>query len=366
MDIGYGFWGFLADKRPEDSPDGCATYAWAIIYHLLDRDHRVYSLQPNRDQEVVGKLGREAFALFETEKRWSAYTNIDATPPQYADQLDAVIWEWRFPISYRNIGPDHPNPDLDNQLKLLETLEDSDTQLYICDFDHKLILGEEQLLKHRFKKTPIVLEPSFIPRKTILPRQTFFFPFSAPEPLVISKRQRAEYRELVYVGSRYERDEAIDTYIAPYTEKNPYKTWFYGNWRKYHHQFLDSVRRWPNIQFHDRVDLERFEWAFGGASASPLLTKDSYAKRGFFGTRAIECMYFGGVLPIGFRNHQHIDSVLPFNLIADDRDYPLESVMHYIRSLNSDEYADKLMEVWGKVMKMHDPETNMDAILNGV
>ena len=85
MKIGYGFWGFLGDKKFNNkgeeisTPDGNAFYSWSILRALQKAGHKVYALMPDRDAPGIEKVGQNLFKTFAMEERYEAYEMYGGT-----------------------------------------------------------------------------------------------------------------------------------------------------------------------------------------------------------------------------------------------------------------------------------------------
>jgi hypothetical protein len=121
-------------------------------------------------------------------------------------------------------------------------------------------------------------------------------------------------RKISYVGSRYERDDVIDKWIKPLSDKWPQKIEFWGNWTA-EYNFAEVKAKWPNINYRDRITMKDFDKAYNGVAGCPLIAKQSYLDQGFVTARLWETLLFG-TIPIGLGNHFGIDEYLPQDLIV--------------------------------------------------
>src|SRR4030065_192501 len=150
MNIGYSFWGYLADEKYDDNgdkvstPDGNAFYSWTIITALQDAAHETFRLMPDRDEFYVGILGIDAFYMFAKEDRYRAYGNLREVNEN--TELDLVLLEWRWPIEGRNYGEGHTQPDLDIQNVILNKYAG---KIIVLDIDYKMT--EKDILDDRIK-----------------------------------------------------------------------------------------------------------------------------------------------------------------------------------------------------------------------
>ena len=334
MRLGYSFWGFMADvKLARDgselsTPDGNATYSWSIVREALRRDWTVYQMQEDRDEPAHRRLGDSIFAAFSQADRAYAYGSMIKTHGQSLPELDVLLLEWRFPIADRNCrmlpdglvllppsrsAPDFDTiqPDLFRQIELLQHYSQKKTKIVLWDLDHKLTIeGERFWLPHS------ILETSAQPRKLFRDRTRV-----EPPTIVSSLLQHHTLpsdlgRKLVYVGSRYERDDVIEEWIRPVSERWPGAVHFYGNWTR-PENLREAVRMWPRVNYCGRITTSQFWDAYGTAAACPLLAKRSYLETGFITPRIWEALLFG-TIPVGLVTHRGIDRYLPDSLVARD------------------------------------------------
>ena len=331
MRIGYSYWGFTGDYKIKDgreisTPDGNATYSWSIVWEALKRGHQVYMMQQDRDLEAFQTHGLYDFASFSQEKRFKSYLGMDKTNGVSLPELDVLLIEWRFPIPGRNTGATKDDvcyqPDLDRQTELLEHYSSKKTKVVLWDLDHKLTIDDE-----------LKWNPDAIFETSVNPRELSQERIRVEPPIVIGDVKQHKMvscdptRKLVYVGSRYERDDVIEQYIKPVSDKFPGQVEFYGNWTR--EETLREVKRmWPNITFKDRICTRDFDKAYNTAVACPLLSKRSYMQTGFITPRVWEALMFG-TIPIGFDEfcgiHNYVSNIAP-NLIAANADELIEIV----------------------------------------
>jgi hypothetical protein len=316
--IGYSFWGFLGDYKIVDgreisSPDGNATYSYSIIAELVDRGHEIFRMMPDRDSEAFMIHSDNDFASFDQHTRLKAYTSMENGFDSFP-QLDILLLEWRFPIPGRNFPINYPGvqPDLKQQTMMLEYYKNTNTKIVIFDLDHKLTLEDEK------KWCPdAIFETSWHPKEQWIQRIHTPIPcnFDAVVDAMIGVPNK--FMQLVYVGSRYERDDVIDQYIKPFSDQRPSTVYFYGNWKDYPELYKEALTRWPNICFNNRITVRDFADVYGEAVAVPLLGKRSYFESGFVVARIFESILFGSI-PFGFAEHREINREVPEYLIARD------------------------------------------------
>lgn len=332
MRIGYSYWGFLGDHKEDkegktlSTPDGNAAYGGFLIDAMQKAGHQVLLMQKDRDWACFSRRGSEDFASFSKERRFTAYLRCGRTvqgdeawavgmdlPP-----IDMLLLEWRFPIPGRNTQIDQgsPNfqPDLMRQTELIYRYRD--VPIAIWDLDQKLTPAEEEWIRGLCRGPVTVLETSVTPRRGLLPRVRVEPPVAIADLRQLPPMPPNPHRKLVYVGSRYERDDVIDEWIKPVSDRFPGEVEFFGNWTL-ERNFAEVKARWPNVRYRDRISMKDFRQAYGDACGCPLLAKRGYLETGFITPRIWEALLFG-TIPIGLASHHGIEQYLPDYLIADD------------------------------------------------
>jgi len=324
MKIGYSYWGFLGDYKedekgnPLSTPDGNAAYGCYLISAMYKAGHEVAMLQEDRDWPTFKRRGKYDFAAFSQDLRFSAYMKPLREPSGFP-KIDALLLEWRFPIPGRNTpdakGKPGYQPDLERQNELLEHYSGK-CPIIVWDLDYKITEEDEV----RLQKLGCVgiLETAVSPRKGLIPRYRVEPPVHTPDLLVRAPRPLNPNKKLVYVGSRYERDDIIDKWIKPVSDAFPQQVEFYGNWTA-EYNFAEVQAKWPNVKYCDRISMKDFDKAYGDASACPLLAKKSYLENGFITPRIWEAIIFG-TIPVGLSEHNGIYEYLPADLVARDPD----------------------------------------------
>src|SRR5262245_53401099 len=118
MRIGYSTWGFLS-AGIVDTPDGSRAYRRPFIDELVRHGADVGLVQANRD---LNEAGVDLSANY----RWD-----DGMP-----DLDAMIFEWRWPLPGRNItacGSPRHTCDLHRQTELVGHYTDAGLPTLIWD-----------------------------------------------------------------------------------------------------------------------------------------------------------------------------------------------------------------------------------------
>lgn len=317
MRFGYAFWGFLGDNKLDangselSTPDGNATYSWSIIHEVQKRGGIVYLMQEDRDFPAYKKFHRDNFLAFSTQKRYDAYMDCRLMDQSYP-VLDYLLIEWRWPIDGRNCDiagnlatfvPEKHSSDLLRQLDLIKHYKETKTKIIFWDLDHKLrVENEKQFLPDA------IFETSSKPLELHLKRTRVEPPICTEDLLQMNLVAPDPTRKLVYIGSRYERDDVIDQYIKPVSDRFPGQVEFWGKWDG------DCKERWPNISFHGRITVKDFYKVYSSAVACPLLAKRSYLESGFITPRPWEALMFG-TLPVGLYESTNISSYTDFVIV---------------------------------------------------
>lgn len=349
MRLGYSYWGFLGDRKEDEkgneisAPDGNATYSWSIIHEARKRGWQVYAMQQDRDRPAFMRTGGN-FAAFSERKRIDAYNGLLQTNGVQLPELDILLIEWRFPIRGRNCcqstwegqycfpqangvgelwdtASDGTKtllqPDLIRQHQLLRHYRTKGTKIIFWDLDHKVELHDEE-----YWKPEAIFEPSAKPKTLLIERTRTDFPFVVEDLLQFPTLSANPLRKLVYIGSRYERDEVITEWVKPASDKWPGQVEFWGNWLK----TIDQCRKlWPNVSYHDRITAKDFRRVYAEAVAVPLLGKKSFLESGLVTLRPMEALLLG-TIPIGLRSHVGIDRYVQPGLIAGDGQDMIEVV----------------------------------------
>lgn len=372
MKIGYSFWGFLGDHKIKDgkhvsAPDGNATYSWGIINELQLMGHEVLAMQQDRDAEGWKIYGEDLFSAFSQLERTEAYQcmrleSLKCNSHNGFPDLDLLLIEWRWPIPGRNyqVRSDTPayQPDLDRQTDLLNFYRKTKTKIVVWDLDHKLTELDE-----KWCNPDMILETSEKPRGLFLKRTSVGFPvdlrslrqfdFETPDPK----------KKLVYIGNRYERDDVIEEYIAPFSRKFPGEVEFWGGWTN-EPNYSECMKMWPDISYHGRITTSQFHDVYRNAVAVPLLAKRSYLETGFMSPRIWEALLFG-TLPVGLAEMQGIEEYLPDELIAIDTE-DLQKIVSELAIAPFDKRIELREEVLYRVGKKMNVRLFIDKILSVV
>lgn len=329
MNIGYFFWGHLSDKLGEiskNTPDGNAWYSSSIIEYLLKQNHTVYGMSIDRDKDDFTLFNTSIFNSFAKDERIFAYSNInwifwnkDYSSANFPN-LDILLLEWRFLIKDRNteesFGSKNWQPDLRMQNNILSFYKNTNTKIIIFDLDYKITESDEEYLSS-FKNL-CIFETAKKTKISRLKRISVEIPFWIKSQTILPSKQLLNNKNLVYIGSNYEREESINKYIIPFSNKYPFTVWFYGNWRNYPEiiERIYTELKWRDIQYHSRVGHSDFYEIYNNALFCPLLAKKEYYNNGFMTARIQECLYFGAI-PIGVSEHNSINKYLPSEFIVN-------------------------------------------------
>ena len=322
MRIGYSYWGFLGDKKYNESgdvlstPDGNAFYSWSIINKLQQLGHVVLGIMPDRDEPGFRFDGPNLFDSWCTSPRLSSYIklqhceygnlfsnircrsfSLEETLFTYWDfyhvkEFDVILHEWRMPIDGRNtlkdINSDSWQPDLFIQEALIKYCATNNVKLVIFDLDYKI--SEYRLQELLSSKNIYIFElgdkwknysysTNGRCRKVYIP-----FDFRYINQFKISDKVTDK---IVYVGNRYERDWCIDKYLVDVPGLKVYGNWLESN--------RDSISRWPGIQFGKRLQTSDMHEAYSNAATTILLAKKDYCEHSFMTARIIEAIFYGSV-----------------------------------------------------------------------
>jgi len=345
MRIGYSYWGFLGDNKIDgggaeiSAPDGNATYSWSLIWEMQRRGHTVHAMQDDRDWPGWKRWGQGNFAAFSMDKRRDAYCQLKHTfgSSEILPELDILLVEWRFPIPGRNCGASDEKgvafpvteqgilrpefqPDLWRQVEILNHYKTKNTKIIIWDLDHKVEKRDEL-----HWKPDAIFETSHSPLELSMKRTRVEPPFIISDLMQHPTLPPDPKRKLVYIGSRYERDDVITEWIGPVSKLFSGQVEFHGNWLKTH---TECVGLWPDVSYRDRCTVKNFREIYGTAGACPLLAKRSYLDSGFITPRVWEALLFG-TLPVGLSTTKGIDQYC--DLVAktpDDMKHIVEFTAH--------------------------------------
>lgn len=269
MRIGYSFWGFIGPGIT-DTPDGGRSHRTTLIDGLVQRGHEMVFLQPDRD---LTEAGTDLTGRY----RW------DAGLPD----LDALMLEWRWPISGRNTSPcGRPGHtcDLHRQTELVAHYA-AGVGIPTVVWDKDRQLPADDLLRTWPNVT--VCEPALRPTPGAV---SLLFPVAdhvldAADPAELARSPRN--LSLVYVGNQYDRDTAFDTFFAP--AATGVRHLVVGKWA--------DTDRWPRIAFGGRMPFAAVQPIHRKALATVLLLPDRYAAVGHMTQRLFEAV-LAGCLPI--------------------------------------------------------------------
>ncbi|GGL06861.1 hypothetical protein [Mangrovihabitans endophyticus] len=310
MRIGYSMWGFLGHGIV-DTPDGSRAYRRSFIDGLIAAGHAVVFLQPDRDL---------------TEARqtpWGRYR----WDPGFPD-LDAVIYEWRWPLPGRNttdcdaIGH---TCDLHRQIDLFDHYTEAGTPTLIWDLDRQLPGDDPRRLLTNVMVGEFALTPT--PGAVSLPCPVPDALLDTADPKLLASLSRP--LPLVYVGNQYDRDEAFDRYFAPAAARVPHQV--AGKWTR--------TQRWPHVRFTGRCGFTQVETLHRHALATVLLLPDRYAHAGHMTSRWFEAL-LAGCLPLTPAEIRFADAYAPRNLQVTTSEDVIDKITWIQSIAGSAEHAD--------------------------
>ena len=376
MNIGYGFWGFLGDKKFNkdkqeiSTPDGNAFYSWSII-KALEENNKVFSLMPDRDKYGFEKLSSILFKAWAMEDRLNAYEDMIRTIEdsdiekiietrklitKHLEQtkLDLVIWEWRWKIPGRNteedIGTENFQPDLVLQDLWLNYCKENKIPVIVFDLDYKLTLEDIE----KYNVYGVIELGNKWQNLEIAKHKRINIPFDFAHIHDLEIKEPEDL--LVYIGNRYERDWCIDKYIPEDVEGIV----VHGNWLESNR---DSAQVWPKIKFAKRLQTNEMYEAYSKAAVTPLLAKKEYCEQGFMTARIIEAVFYGCV-PLFIEEYQDCKKYIPEDLrpylIIHDKTEVLQAAMFF---KDHPEIRKKVIEEMREHLKFMDCKNFVEDIM---
>lgn len=356
--IGYGWHGFMADMRMKNekeysSPDGSLLHAFSIIYELQKRGIEVYQLYEDKDKHYVNLAGgKNAFSSFSQNKRYAAYSNL--RKPNHTitgsildfkmPDVDAVLLEWRMPTRYNQLTLEHPEfePDLLLQKYAIEYYHQKGVPVIGFDLDYKMTKEDDKLFD-------FVLEPGF--KRGVQHHIDI--------PYVLEDIHQFELKNpsdtVVYIGNRYDRDNAFDIFFGKDHPKLHYQV--YGNWLENNR---DSQERWPHVYFYGRIQPQEMPRAYHYSLATPLLLKEDYNQFGFMSIRLIESLLFGSIplLPA------HFYSPIEYDLFRVEDNEHMCNLLTKDRLFYEHDSRKQIRDMAIESIKQHDVKYFVDKLLS--
>lgn len=269
MRVGYSCWGFLG-PGVVDTPDGSRSYRHSFIDGLIAAGQEVILLQTNRDLIEAGLDLRHNY-------RW------DGGLPE----LDAVIFEWRWPLPGRNTTPcgtPGHTCDLHRQDQLVSHFAvELGLPTLVWDLDRQLPADDPIRSLPNVTVCEFGLSPGPGVHTLLCPVPDELLDRADPAALARARRPVP----LVYVGNQYDRDEAFDRYFAPAAARFPHRV--AGKWPR--------TGQWPEVNFTGRAPFGEVEAIHRAALATVLLLPERYAAVGHMSSRLFEAL-LAGCLPI--------------------------------------------------------------------
>jgi len=141
---------------------------------------------------------------------------------------------------------------------------------------------------------------------------------------------------LVYVGNRYDRDEAFDRYFAPAAATLPHRV--AGKW--------PQAEAWPQVSFTGRCGFAEVRQIHRVALATVLLLPERYATVGHMTSRWFEAL-LAGCLPLAPTEIHGVETYGPPQLRVRDGHDVIEKLA-WLRSIaGSGEHADLIAACLG-------------------
>ena len=296
--LGYSCWGFLGNGVV-DTPDGGRSHRWVLLQALHKSGYELRLLQPNRDRLETGQ---------DPSTGWLSFH--DGFPP-----LDALMFEYRWPIPGRNTGvsPDDPayTPDLDRQKALLEHYVPLGIPVIIWDKDQQLPLKQQGLLA---APNVHLAEPALRPTPG---RASLRFPANAAR-IAAATTKLSTYAshdrpvDLVYIGNQYGRDGTFREFIDATAGRLGVAAQIYGKWRP-----IDLVTGEPftNCQWHGRVGYSQVDQLYSHAFATVLIAPERYYDSDQYTQRLFEAAW-NGCLPFVPSRYASAARLFPQELVV--------------------------------------------------
>jgi hypothetical protein len=308
--IGYSFWGFLSGGVL-DTPDGGRSYRRPVIDALQQAGNHVVFVQANRDLSEAGV------------DLAGSYTFEDGFP-----DLDAIIYEWRWPLPGRNTtvcGSAGHTCDLHRQQQLLDhytrfrrlptIIWDQDRQLQADD--PVRTLANVRVAEYGLRPGPGGITVNCPVPDDLLDNADPQHLAGLPRPL-----------PLVYVGNQYDRDDAFDRYFAPAAARVTHRV--AGKWT--------NTGAWPHVNFTGRIGFAEVVGLHAQALATVLLMPERYRTVGAFGSRLFEAIT-QGCLPLTPAESVGADAFTPAALHVQDAADVIDKITWIERIAGTAEHA---------------------------
>lgn len=336
---GYSFWGYLGDVKYDrkgnvaSTPDGNAFYSWCIIRELQKRGYEVTQIMPDRDKKGYELMREKLFSSWLMLERESAYANArkidygiiydylktfiggNLTGKEEKQTFDIIkntiyniievvckdfgfiLHEYRMLIPGRNdfdsILDKNWQPDYLIQECIFEYCCECHKRLILFDLDYKIDSKVYRTLREN--GCPAIIfelgtkwHATYSDIKNGTEIRKVYIPFDFDNIDYFSDNRSIRNYNLVYVGNRYERDWCIDKYIPEDLDKCV----VYGNWLE---GDRDSDKRWPNINFGERLQTKHMRDVYVNSMATILLAKEEYCDFEFMTARIVEAIFYGTV-----------------------------------------------------------------------
>lgn len=322
MRMGYSFWGFLTDGVL-DTPDGGRSYRRSVIDALRNFGHHVVLVQANRD---LVEAGADLAGIYRFD---------DGLP-----DLDAIIYEWRWPLPGRNTtacGASGHTCDLHRQQQLLDHYTRRlGLPSIIWDQDRCLAADDPLRTRPNVRVAEYALQPSPGAFTVTCPVPDELL--DAADPHLLAREPRDLH--LVYVGNQYGRDDAFDHYFAPAAVRLPHRV--AGKWV--------DIDAWPRVRFTGRCRFGEVAGIHRRALATVLLLPERYRTVGHQSSRLFESV-IQGCLPLTPADTVCAGRFTPASLHVRDAG----EVVDRIRWIESIAGTDDHAALIGACLKLLDP-----------
>lgn len=322
MRIGYSCWGFLT-PGVLDTPDGSRANRRAVIDALQQAGHRVVLLQTNRD-------------LTEASVDVTAQYRFSSGLPD----LDAIIFEWRWPLPGRNTtacgSPGH-TCDLHRQRQLLDHYTYGQSlPTIVWDLDRRLDADDPLRAQPNVRVAEFALYPTPGATTVACPVPDEILDSADPRMLAAADRDL----DLVYVGNQYGRDDAFDRLFAAAAAACRHLV--AGKWTE--------TSAWPHIRFSGRCRFDEVAGLHRRALATLLLLPQRYRTVGHQTCRLFEAVT-QGCLPLTPADTVGADRFTPATLHVRDADEVISKLRWIAGIQGTAEHANLI----GACLRMLDP-----------
>ncbi len=270
--MGFSYWGFCEEYNNSsiiETPDGGRFTRPIFVKELLKRNIEVIALQQRRETYPLNGLkfdeGFPEIDFLFIEYRWGT---------------------WKNDIRNVNFKADYYESDLDRQTKLIN-LYYGKIPIIIWDTDLKVT-------DDFIKKYPKIIftEPSFFPLRSSIISMPYFTDYN-----INLFDVKIPSRQIVYIGSNYERYWALEKYFFNIGDKCKNANIainFYGNWLNFsveRPEQKEKIKHYSSkINFNGRNNFIEGMKILNDSIATIHLTKQSYCDFGLITPRYFESL----------------------------------------------------------------------------